>query len=177
MKRSQTSCEEVENNTLLYIETYPCCRKMRLGVASRGVAHSLACRARVELAMAEANDPRWNAAIDRQKARMVELYPKPRALRQGSSGAGGLRPAKEEKEAPATSRPEEWIPDAGCRLAAGPSASVAAPPMSPASAPGSPRQPVATTKAPLGEDNEDDKIIGILVVGEEDSKLLEMLNP
>ena len=38
---------------------------MRKGFSSRGMAHTSACRARIELAMAEADDPRWKAATDR----------------------------------------------------------------------------------------------------------------
>ena len=34
------------------------CQKMRLGRPTRGMAHTSACRARIELAMAEDDDPR-----------------------------------------------------------------------------------------------------------------------
>ena len=41
------------------------CQKTRLGRPALGMAHTSACRARIELAMSEADDPRWNAATDR----------------------------------------------------------------------------------------------------------------
>jgi hypothetical protein len=48
------------------------CQKMRLGRATRGMAHTSLCRARVELAMAEDDDPRWNAATDRIAHRLED---------------------------------------------------------------------------------------------------------
>ena len=48
------------------------CQKMRLGRPTRGMAHTSACRARIELAMAEDDDPRWNAATDRIAHRLED---------------------------------------------------------------------------------------------------------
>ena len=48
------------------------CQKMRFGRATRGMAHTSSCRARVELAMAEDDDPLWNEATDRIAHRLED---------------------------------------------------------------------------------------------------------
>ena len=48
------------------------CQKTRQGLPVRGMRHTIACRTRIELAMAEADDPRWRAAADRIAQRMAE---------------------------------------------------------------------------------------------------------
>ena len=48
------------------------CQKTRQGFPVRGMRHTIACRTRIELAMAEADDPRWRAAADRIAQRMAE---------------------------------------------------------------------------------------------------------
>ena len=53
------------------------CQKMRVGLPTRGMAHTSACRARIELAMAEADDPRWNAATDRIAHRLADSVAAP----------------------------------------------------------------------------------------------------
>ena len=50
---------------------------MRKGFSSRGMAHTSACRARIQLAMAEADDPRWNAATDRIAHRLADSVAAP----------------------------------------------------------------------------------------------------
>ena len=53
------------------------CQKMRVGFPTRGMAHTSVCRARIELAMAEADDPRWNAATDRIAHRLPDSVAAP----------------------------------------------------------------------------------------------------
>ena len=55
-----------------YTATCGKCQKMRLGHPTKGMAHTPECRARIELAMAEEDDPRWNAATDRIAKRLED---------------------------------------------------------------------------------------------------------
>ena len=48
------------------------CQKVRLGLPTKGMKHTSACIARVELAMAEENDPRWNPSTDRIARRLSD---------------------------------------------------------------------------------------------------------
>ena len=48
------------------------CQKARQGLPTRGMRHSEACRVRIELAMAEADEPRLHAAADRIAQRMAD---------------------------------------------------------------------------------------------------------
>ena len=97
-----------------YTASCPRCRKMWQGFPSKGVAHSAACRTRIEMAMSNTNDPRWNAATNRLAQRMVELYPEPAAAAQpgeSSSVARIFAPVEEARAAPAG--PPQWLSDAG----------------------------------------------------------------
>ena len=45
---------------------------MREGFSTRGMKHTSACRERIETAMANDNDPRYNAATDRIARRLAD---------------------------------------------------------------------------------------------------------
>ena len=49
------------------------CEKMRLGKSVHGTSHNPACRARIELAMAESGDPRLATAADRMAQRLEDI--------------------------------------------------------------------------------------------------------
>ena len=91
------------------------CQKTRLGRPARGMAHTSACRARIELAMSEADDPRWNAATDRIAHRLEDSVALAAAAAAPAPGTPVLTEetlfdAVLAEEEPGEAPSVEWLP-------------------------------------------------------------------
>ena len=91
------------------------CQKTRLGRPARGMAHTSACRARIELAMSEADDPRWNAATDRIAHRLEDSVAPAAAAAAPAPGTPVLNEemlfdAVFAEEEPGEAPSVEWLP-------------------------------------------------------------------